>query len=153
MSRQNPLDPHLRIGDAEREAAVTALGEHFAAGRLDHAEFDERSARAYAARTAAELQPLFTDLPAPHPLAPTVSARSAPGSTVPAGARDRAPRRPRLPLVPVLMIALAVMVFTGAAWPVLLLAFGLWWMTRSFGTSRARGGWPCGMRSPHGQYR
>ena len=34
--------PELRIGDAEREAAVTALGEHYAAGRLTKDEYDER---------------------------------------------------------------------------------------------------------------
>ena len=35
--------PELRIGDAEREAAVTALGEHYAAGRLTKEEYDERA--------------------------------------------------------------------------------------------------------------
>jgi hypothetical protein len=39
----------MRIGDAEREAAVTALGEHFAAGRLTKEEYDERSGRAWTA--------------------------------------------------------------------------------------------------------
>ena len=61
--------PEMRIGDAEREAAVQALGEHFAAGRLTKDEFDERSASAYAARTASALRPLFVDLPGPHPFA------------------------------------------------------------------------------------
>lgn len=55
--------PDLRIGDAEREAAVAALGEHYAAGRLTKEEFDERSDRAYAARTRSALWPLFADLP------------------------------------------------------------------------------------------
>ena len=55
----------LRIGDAEREAAVHALGDHFAEGRLTKDEYDERSSRAYASRTNAELWPLFTDLPRP----------------------------------------------------------------------------------------
>ena len=32
----------LRVSDAERDAVVTELGEHFQQGRLDHAEFDER---------------------------------------------------------------------------------------------------------------
>src|SRR4051794_32377096 len=55
----------LRIGDAEREAAVSALGEHYAAGRLTKQEYDERADRAFAARTQMELFPLFADLPRP----------------------------------------------------------------------------------------
>ena len=35
--------PELRIGDAEREATISALGEHYAAGRLTKEEYDERS--------------------------------------------------------------------------------------------------------------
>lgn len=57
-------DPHsLRIGTAEREQAVKALGEHFAQGRLEPDEFEERMTAAYAARTASELDRLFDDLP------------------------------------------------------------------------------------------
>ena len=55
----------LRIGHAEREQAVQALGEHFARGRLEPDEFEERTTAAYAARTAAELDALFADLPRP----------------------------------------------------------------------------------------
>jgi len=59
-------DPRsIRIGTAEREQAVKALGEHFAQGRLEPAEFEERMTAAYAARTAAELDRLFDDLPSP----------------------------------------------------------------------------------------
>ena len=57
--------PSVRIGTAEREAAATALSEHFAAGRLDQDELEERLDRAYAAKTAADLEPLFQDLPRP----------------------------------------------------------------------------------------
>lgn len=56
-----------RIGDAERDRAVEALQTHMAEGRLDRDEFDERLNRALAARTAADLQPLFEDLPEPRP--------------------------------------------------------------------------------------
>jgi Domain of unknown function (DUF1707) len=68
----------LRIGDAERVAAATALGDHFAAGRIDQDELDERMAAAYAARTFADLDPLFADLPEPRP------ARPQPPAPVPA---------------------------------------------------------------------
>ena len=53
----------LRVGDAERDRAAAALGEHFSAGRLDRAEFDARMNAALAARTEADLAALFTDLP------------------------------------------------------------------------------------------
>lgn len=53
----------VRIGDAEREAAAATLSEHFAAGRLSRDELDERLDRAWTAKTASELDPLFADLP------------------------------------------------------------------------------------------
>jgi len=53
----------VRIGNAERDAAVAALDEHLAAGRLDLDEYGERYARALAARTESDLAELFTDLP------------------------------------------------------------------------------------------
>lgn len=59
--------PLPRIGDAERDRAVDALQVHMAEGRLDREEFDERLSRALRARTAADLQPLFVDLPEPRP--------------------------------------------------------------------------------------
>ncbi|HEY3504941.1 MAG TPA: DUF1707 domain-containing protein [Actinocatenispora sp.] len=84
----------VRIGDAERESALTALGEHLSAGRLDIDEYGDRSARVTAARTREELAALFDDLPAPHPTfqrppaeVPAVAeetavARRPPGGTV-----------------------------------------------------------------------
>lgn len=62
-----PSAADLRIGDAEREAAVTALGEHFVAGRLDSDEFDARTSAAYAARFRRDIDALFRDLPTPRP--------------------------------------------------------------------------------------
>jgi hypothetical protein len=57
----------MRIGTTEREQAVKALGDHFAQGRLEPHEFEERMTAAYAARTADELDRLFDDLPRPAP--------------------------------------------------------------------------------------
>jgi hypothetical protein len=56
-------EPHLRAGDTDRTAVATALGRHMAEGRLTVAEYDERVARAYAARTYADLAVLTADLP------------------------------------------------------------------------------------------
>jgi hypothetical protein len=72
-----PQAAAIRVGNAERERAATALGEHFAAGRLDADEYDERVRRAYEAKTAGELAQLFTDLPrAARPEPPRPAARS-----------------------------------------------------------------------------
>src|SRR5689334_9240293 len=57
----------LRIGTAEREAAVRLLSDHMSEGRLTLEEYEERMAAALEARTQADLKPLFTDLPPPHP--------------------------------------------------------------------------------------
>jgi hypothetical protein len=56
-----------RIGDAERDRAADYLREHMGVGRLSQDEFDERITAALQARTAADLEPLFSDLPAPKP--------------------------------------------------------------------------------------
>jgi hypothetical protein len=53
----------LRASDAERERAADGLRRHHADGRLATDELEERTERAYAARTLGELDQLFTDLP------------------------------------------------------------------------------------------
>jgi len=53
----------LRVSDAERDAAAGELQEHFATGRLDQEELDERLSRALTAKTRGDLNALFTDLP------------------------------------------------------------------------------------------
>jgi hypothetical protein len=72
-------DQHLRVSDADRQAVADRLGEHFAEGRLDQAEFDERAGRAMSAKTRADLSGLFDDLPdlstQPHAGAPAGPAR------------------------------------------------------------------------------
>ncbi|MEV7969872.1 DUF1707 domain-containing protein [Sphaerisporangium sp. NPDC088356] len=65
----------LRIGDAERDEVMTALREHFAQGRLTHAELDERLDTALAARTAGDLRQVTADLPGPSAPRPVEYAR------------------------------------------------------------------------------
>ena len=65
--------PPIRIGTAERTAAMKALDEHLAAGRLQIEEYGERSVLAVNATTAPQLAALFEDLPAPHPPLPGVA--------------------------------------------------------------------------------
>lgn len=74
----SPDRREYRIGNVERQTAVDALGEHFAQGRLEAHEFEERTIAAYGARTAAELDQLFLDLPRPAELAPQAPQFPAP---------------------------------------------------------------------------
>ena len=53
----------LRVSDQEREQVASEIREHFAQGRLDQSELDERLSLAYAARTQADLDALRHDLP------------------------------------------------------------------------------------------
>ncbi|CAN5441058.1 hypothetical protein BH10ACT8_BH10ACT8_09890 [soil metagenome] len=70
-----------RIGSAERDAALTALGDHMRAGRLDPAEYSERAERVAVARFSDDLVPLFADLPAGSgPVAPARTVSAQPGS-------------------------------------------------------------------------
>lgn len=62
-------DPdRLLLSDAERLLALTALGDHYAAGRLDDPEFHARSGDVAAARTLGQLHGSFGDLPGGTPL-------------------------------------------------------------------------------------
>jgi hypothetical protein len=55
----------MLASDADRERAVRALREHFAAGRLDRSEFERRVDDVYGTRTRGELRRLLSDLPRP----------------------------------------------------------------------------------------
>jgi TM2 domain-containing membrane protein YozV len=54
------------VGTVEREAAMEALGKHLGTGHLEVDEYTQRMDRAATARTVAELDELFVDLPTPH---------------------------------------------------------------------------------------
>jgi Domain of unknown function (DUF1707) len=133
----------LRVGDAERQQAVAALGEHFAAGRLDQDEFDTRVQAAYASRTRVDLHGLFGDLPEPVPFR---AAAAGPPRGWDAGreARESRPRRHVPPVVPVLV---AIAIFVGVSllvhFPVIPLLFLLLW----FGGGRRRS-WAGGRPGP-----
>jgi hypothetical protein len=73
-------EPHLRAADADRAAVATVLGGHMSAGRLTMDEYDERLARAYAAKTYGELEQLTADLPA---AVPAPRPASQPATTTP----------------------------------------------------------------------
>lgn len=58
-----PPAPGIRVGDADRDAAAAALGEHFAQGRLTLGELEARLAAALTATTHGELSQAARDLP------------------------------------------------------------------------------------------
>jgi hypothetical protein len=96
-------DQHMRVSDAERQAVTDRLAGHFADGRLDQIEFDERAGRAMSAKTRADLAGLLDDLP----------ETGRPGSGLPGTGAPAAPRRrgrPRsfLGLVLLVVIVLAI---------------------------------------------
>jgi hypothetical protein len=104
-------DQHMRVSDAERQAVADRLAEHFGDGRLDQAEFDERVGRAMNAKTRADLNGLFDDLPET-------------GAPAAAGQATGQPRRRHRH--PILLAALIVFVAIAAAhvvWPLLWIGF------------------------------
>lgn len=80
----------LRASDADRQRVADVLRQHCAAGRLDVEEYADRAARAYAARSLAELLELTSDLPYPDAVVPA-GGRRLPGRQV-EGARHKALR-------------------------------------------------------------
>jgi hypothetical protein len=125
-------DQHLRVSDAERQVVADRLGEHFAEGRLDQAEFDERAGRAMSAKTRADLSGLFDDLP-------DASTRPQTGAAaVPDRRRGR--RHPLLVLVLLVIVTLAAAHAVAATVPWLWLGFLVaivFIATRATGRARA----------------
>lgn len=141
--------PRMRAGTADRQAAVDRLSGHFADGRLDADEFDQRVAAAYRSTYLDELTPLFTDLPqarperpawaqgpGPRPLPGTDGDRYRTGG--PWGPRGRRPGPPP-PIRLALFVLLVVMIIwsVGAVghgifpFPLLWLVIGLLLFSRS----------------------
>ena len=126
MSPQQAQQTAIRIGDAEREQAVSALGEHYLAGRITQEEYDERAAAAWTAKTVSQLQPLFWDLP----------VQQKPAPQPPKVQKQRSRRRRRGVPFPLLVGALVLLAVLGVPWwGWLILA---WIALASFGRSACR---------------
>jgi hypothetical protein len=139
-------DADLRIADSERENALTVLGEHMSAGRLNIDEYGERSAQVSTAKTRGELRALFSDLPPPHPQFSTDAAPApAPQPVVPRQTQQVAGRPPGgvtramvAGLVPVAgLIAVVLFLFVHLPWVVFLLPAAV----MMFGSSVWGKGW------------
>jgi hypothetical protein len=117
----------LRIGDTERESALSALGDHMSAGRLDIDEYGDRTAQVAAAKTRGDLLALFGDLPAPHPKfgvatsAPVPTVATSAAAPVPSGNGMPLPQRLMAAAVPLASIAAVVLFFTIGTWLVFLI--------------------------------
>jgi hypothetical protein len=87
----------MKASDADRDAVLSDLSEHFQAGRLTADEFDDRTGRALAARTWGELRDLLQDLPT-SPAGPRLPVTATTGAP---------PQRPfgRTVLVPIAVLA------------------------------------------------
>jgi hypothetical protein len=132
-----PDEPGLRASDDEREAAVSLLREHGAAGRLDVDELEQRLGAAYAATTRGELAGLLDDLPGtlPAPRRPVVR-------------RDAwAPEWSAFLRINLLLIAIWALTGAGYPWPLwvlgswgiaLLLKGGSWRSTSASNAARIR---------------
>ncbi|WP_051386123.1 DUF1707 SHOCT-like domain-containing protein [Actinokineospora inagensis] len=128
MSDENPPS-ELRIGDAEREDALRALGEHMSLGRLSVDEYGDRSAKITTARTQGELVALFGDLPAPKPGVPVAPA-PAPVVVKPSAPAEWADRplaqRLFAALIPLAWLGGIALLVTGmVGWPIIFLPIAL----------------------------
>ncbi len=107
MPGHTRYDYDVRIGDAERDAAMAQLREHFAAGRLTLDELTDRIDSALTAKTQRQIDSLMADLPRP-----PRPVRARPERRVPQQDAGR-------------FLVLALMLFAFATW-ILIMA----WMYR-----------------------
>jgi hypothetical protein len=104
-------DQHIRVSDADRNSVAELLGQHYADGRLDQAEFDERISRTMAAKTRGDLAGLFDDLPETGPSGAGPVGPGGPTGSV----QSRGPRR-RGGIVRPLLLLLLVFICANFAW-------------------------------------
>jgi hypothetical protein len=114
----------LRISNADRDKAIQQLQAALDEGRIDLAEFDERTKTAYEAKTNAELDLIFDDLPGGRPKV----AEVVPAADSPAAPARRAGVLRRLP-------ALRGLITVG------LMCTGIWFATW-IGTGEVPYFWP-----------
>jgi DUF1707 SHOCT-like domain len=75
----------MRISDADRDRAASVLADALAEGRLTAQEHSDRLDAVYAAKTAADISPVVSDLPG------ASAALAAPAGSAPAWPDDAAP--------------------------------------------------------------
>lgn len=109
----------IRASDQDREHVVEVLRTHYADGRLNLEEFNERVAAAYESRTWGDLRHLTRDLPGDVLLGPDPAAQAQASATAPTPANQPPPGPPAwLPprLFPLVPLLLAFLVISAFAW-------------------------------------
>ena len=123
-SGQRPTpDPNIRVSHAERTEVADRLSKHYGDGRLDEEEFNERLDRAMKAKTRADLDGLFNDLPGEQPPRPPA------GPPAPQVARPPRRHSPLGRVVFLVFVAIvAIMVGQALAGPLFAFPFhvGMW---------------------------
>jgi hypothetical protein len=104
-------NPQMRISDADRAEVADRLSKHYSDGRLDQAEFNERLDRAMKAKTRADLNGLFADLP------PTDEPDKAVKTTRPPDRRPRNGHPVQRVLGLILIAVVAIFAARALMWP------------------------------------
>jgi Domain of unknown function (DUF1707) len=150
-SRRRVSEGQIRVGDAEREGALAALREHYAYGRLDAAELEERITAALIARTRSDLARLFFDLPGERRAWPPPPRRSSYRPLRLAGRVLGAATVSALLVGMIVAFLVTVLFVTAVTFGGLLWIIVFWWLlARGFGhgcrsrsrTRRAQVHWP-----------
>jgi len=109
-----PSDQHIRVSDVERNAVAELLGQHYADGRLDQPEFDDRISRTMAAKTRGDLAGLFNDLPETDPAGAGPAGPGGPGG--PALPYSGPQRRHSGGMARPLLLLIALFIGANVAW-------------------------------------
>jgi uncharacterized membrane protein YcjF (UPF0283 family) len=112
-SRRRTSYSGLRISDAERADVADLLSKHYGDGRLDQAEFNQRLDQAMKAKTYADLDGIFADLPRTDD-----EAAEAPKAT--------ARRRHEHPFTRALVLAVVIVIGVAVAAHALAWTFTTW---------------------------
>lgn len=151
-------DGHIRIGDRERDVAVARLQDFHVEGRLTAEELAERVDAALQAKTGADLDALFRDLPGGSPRTPTPTFpvqrfSDSPGSPdspdVPVYYADGQPQRHEsqsfnAAFFAIVPAAFIVGMVVGHPWMLLVASFAVLGLYSVF-TSRSRSSLPPGV--------
>jgi Domain of unknown function (DUF1707)/2TM domain len=111
-----PMDPHVRASDAERDVTVAMLSDAAAEGYLTPDELDERLSAALVARTIEDLTRLTRDLPPEWRIEPGRQA-----------ARSAANHEAKDAVRPQIATYLGVMAVLVAIWLIAGLTAGAWY--------------------------
>jgi hypothetical protein len=122
-SRRRAGYGHLRVSDAERAEVADLLSKHYGDGRLDQPEFEARMDLAMRAKTYADLNGLFDDLPQTESSGPPGGPPGAGGALRHEYARGPLQRQHRHHplLVAGIVVILALTIGHALTWP-----FGPW---------------------------